>query len=183
MSEMHKTWIAPILTGSIATILGGFALLLFDTPATISIETPNAGVQGKTVSAFPTPPAGEWEPMQNEASYARNYSRAIKQAHELFQQVVTIYETPMASDRREGKEVAPGEYVEIFKVGSPTDVVIQIRIDKKDYWLLSRQRISLKNWPFLALVNPEEGNSEFLQFQHSLQNIVDSTRHFLRTAL
>lgn len=183
MSDLQKTWITPILTGSIAAILGGFALLLFDNPATIHTETANPGVQGKRASAFPTPPTGEWEPMQNEASYARNYSRAIKQTHELFQQVVTIYETPMASDRRKGKEVASGEYVEIFKVGEPTDVVIHIRIDKGRYWILSRQRVSLSNWPYLTAINPEAGSSDFQKFQYALQNIIDSTRHFLRINL
>ena len=183
MSNLQKAWIAPIVTGTIAAVLGSLALLLLNNPAKIDVGSEDSGARVKRVSAFPTPPASEWEPMQNEASYARNYSRTTKQDYERFAQVVTVYETPMASDRRTGKEVAPGEYIEIFKVGEPTDVVIHVRIDKGKYWLLSRQRIALRNWSHLVTTNPEAGSSDFLKFQSALQNIIDSTRHFLQMGL
>ena len=183
MHDLQKNWIAPIVTGSIAAVLGSVALLLFNNPAKIDVGIDNTGVSNTSASPFPAPPASEWEPMQNEASYARNYSRAAKRDYERFAQVVTVYETPTASDRRSGKEVASGEYIEIFKVGEPTDVVIHVRIDKGRYWLLSRQRVSLSNWPYLNAINPETNGADFMRFQYALESIIDSTRHFLRINL
>jgi hypothetical protein len=143
MSDLQKNWIAPILTGLIATVLGGLMLLPLVSPAKMDEAPTGVALKDNSNSVFPTLLAPQWEPLANEASYARNYSRLAKLPYERFPQVVTIYETPMATDRRNGREISPGEYVEIFKVGEPTDVVILVRLDKGRYWLLSRQRISL----------------------------------------
>jgi hypothetical protein len=87
----------------------------------------------------------------------------------------------MAADRRNGRQISSGEYLEIFKVGNLNDVVIQLRIDKGHYWLLSRQRVNITDYPYLATYNPEHDDATFKRFQIALQNIIDSTRHFLKT--
>lgn len=63
MSDLQKTWIAPILTGAIAGVLGSLALLLINNLAKIDIGIENTGVPNRSISAFPTPPTSEWEPM------------------------------------------------------------------------------------------------------------------------
>ena len=181
MHKLIETWFAPIITGLLATVLGGIALfwLTFDElkPAGASITPSVASTH------FPTPSLEQWESLKNEASYARNYVRKEKRSFELYPQVVTIYETPMTTDRREGKKIASGEYLQIFKVGNQSDVVIQIRVDKGNYWLLSRQRVDLSEDRWLISLNPEKDDKTFDQFHVNLQNMIDSTRHFLKLKL
>jgi hypothetical protein len=152
------------------------------TPLVVAAEASQNALPSTATSTelkFPMPPADEWEEIPNEASYTRNYSRKQKRPYELYRHVITIYETPMSTDRREGKSIAPGEYLQIFKVGNGGDVVIQLRVDRGRYWILSRQRIRLDNHASLIARNPEQSESSFYQFRFELQDIIETTRHFL----
>ena len=180
MPRRIQIWLASIVTGSVAAFLAGLGLFWLAANATAQ---KNSSEFIQSQSQFPSPSPDEWKATQNEVPYARNYARRIKRPFEKFEQTITVYETPMAADRRVGKEIAPGEYLEIFKVGEQTNVVVQVREDRGNYWLLSRQRIIIDNHLNLISQNPEYNEETFKQFQIALQDIIDSTRHFLRTQL
>jgi hypothetical protein len=182
MRKISETWITPVVTGFLATVFGGLALLWLGVEEGYQ-KTDLSSNFGRTGLTFPAPPLDEWEAVANDAPYARNYSRREKRPFELYRQIVTIYKTPMSADRRQGKQVAPGEYLQIFKVGSSADVVMQLRVDKGNYWLLSRQRVSLNDHTHLIADNPERDDASFHEFQVALQNIIDTTRHFLQKQL
>lgn len=118
--------------------------------------------------------------MTNESAYARNYERRQLREAERFNQVVTIFDLPMTADRRSGAEIAPGEFVEIFKVGTEVNsAVVQVRIDEGDHWLLSRQTFWLREG-YLREWDPQSSEQVFQVFQRALQNEIDETRMELR---
>ena len=120
--------------------------------------------------------------MTDESEYADNFERRELRSFERFNQVVTMFKVPMTSDRRVGVEVADGEYVEMFKIpGREDDVVVQIRIDKKGRWVLSRQSFLLdRNSPLIG-IDPETDSNSFMRFRLVLQDQIDNTRYLLRT--
>jgi hypothetical protein len=135
----------------------------------------------QTTSAHPQPSLSLRKSMENPSPYARNFERLQLQPQERYNQVVTIFDTQMAQDRRQGVQIAPNEYVEIFKVvGRDDDVVVQVRIDKGSYWVLSRQTILLNDYPPLISRNPETDEATRLLFQDALQDQIDATRYLLK---
>lgn len=88
----------------------------------------------------------------------------------------------MSGDRKVGEPISRDERLEFFKIPiSPRQVVMQLRLDRGRTWLLSRQTISLEDFPDLVEINPEDSQSAFQVFRSLLQNEIDRTRHMLRT--
>jgi hypothetical protein len=88
----------------------------------------------------------------------------------------------MSSDRKSGRSISGDEHLEIFRL--PTNepfIVVQVRLDRKTYWLLSRQTITLAAFPGLIGLDPARDQSAFQTFQQTLQNEIDRARHVLRT--
>ena len=137
---------------------------------------------GASISKVVPMSAGEWSKMNNETIYARNFERKIKLPREVYNQVVTIYDLPMTDDRRVGHIETKNEYIEIFKTVMPTNhVVIQIRVDREKYWILSRQTFRLSG--SLDKINPEESENSYRIFRIALQNEIDSTRYQLQNKI
>ena len=154
-------------------VLGGLAALLFFSGPTAA-QPAQRGPES-------LPSGQNWCAMVNEAAYARNFQRNRLSNLEAFPQVVTVFDLPMAADRRIGVEIATGEYVEIFKVMDVSSrVVVQVRLDQQDHWLMSRQSFLLRDDPRLRSTNPEASAWAFQMFQRELQNEIDETRWELR---
>ena len=146
-------------------------------------ETRNANTGAgakKPVNPAPfnqAPDPAIWLSMKNETSFARNFERRQLRDNERFQQVVTVFDSPMTAERRSGREIATGEYLEIFRVGDTNSAVVQIRVDRGSHWLLSRQTFWLRE---LADRDPGANDQVFSLFQHALEGDIDETRWDLR---
>ncbi len=183
MSRKRSPWFAfafasatiiAALVGFISN-LGGARYFLCSVGIGIGCSDPES-IHARTEESFPTPDRSAWTPLENNSSYARNYQRRELRSSERFNQVVTVFETPMTDDRRIGVEVSPGEYLEVFKI-SHDSVIVQIRRDHERYWLLSRQTFALSGR--LAAQNPDAGSDVFQVFRFEFQDEIDETRHLL----
>ena len=97
---------------------------------------------------------------------------------------MTVYDLPMSEDRRIGQEISPGVFLEIFKVGDRgDDVVVQLRLDRGAYWILSRQVFSLDGHPALVRINPAASADAFELFDREFQDEIDTTRSDLSSEL
>lgn len=113
-------------------------------------------------------------------SYAKNFI-GLNKGKTLFGQMVTLYTIPMSEDRKSGKKLSKNEYLEIFVVGK-NEVTIQIRVDKGEYWLLSRESFDITDTqlpkydykPFLA-----ENSSDFSLYENYFRDEIDNTRALL----
>lgn len=134
-------------------------------------------------SAIPVTPSSEisseWSPLRNAATYATNFEKKHRGSREAYNQIVTIYNLPMTADRRLGKEISKGEYVEVFKTGDARLVTVRIRLDRGSFWLMSRQTFHITE-PSLVAHDPELGDDERQSFIFALQDEIDETRYLLR---
>lgn len=119
----------------------------------------------------------------DESNYSRNYQAIGKKDGEMFEQMVTVFLNKMTDDKRSGEEIADSEYVEAFVV-HPYSVTVQIRVDKGDYWVLSRQTFKIKN------NYPDQTDIPYSDLQYilidapltidqTMQNQIDNTRYIL----
>ncbi len=113
----------------------------------------------------------KWNKAKDSQSYAKNFEAREKINKEEYPQMITVYLNPMTSDRMSGTKISNKEYLEIFVV-HPKTVTIQIRNDKGNYWVLSRQTFSANE--------PELEKNPSL-YQYYFQNEIDTTRHMLES--
>jgi hypothetical protein len=123
--------------------------------------------------------AGEWSLIDTEKVYARNFQRNTKSIKEPYSQIVTIFDIPMTIDRRVGHQESEDEYIEIFTTDPfPTNrVVVQVRLDKGGYWILSRQVFMLDK---ILKTNPIDDERTYNIVRSDLQNEIDATRYQVR---
>ena len=88
----------------------------------------------------------EWRFIEssNPSLYSKNYSAKNKRDGHMFEQTITVFMQNMTSDRKKGEKISNSEYIQAFVV-HPNSITVQIRIDKGDYWLLSRETFESKN--------------------------------------
>jgi len=123
-----------------------------------------------------------WQAMTNEEEYAENFqenqcdSTIFKHCR-----VVTIFKIPMSEDRKTGIKLSQNEYVDVFVV-HPGFVTVQVRIDKNNYWVMSRETYqnpdSLKSLSMYDAFPNQKKQKELLAV---FQNNVDKTRYLLRS--
>ena len=119
----------------------------------------------------------EWkfvEPFE-PSLYSRNYSAKNKKDGHMFEQMVTVFMQEMTADRKIGEKITNSEYIEAFVV-HPNSVTVQIRIDKGDYWVMSRETFESKN------NYPDQTNvsySDLLLNFEDMQNRIDNTEYIL----
>lgn len=119
----------------------------------------------------------KWEKSDDPETYAKNFEAREMLGREAFPQVITVYLNTMTADRMSGKKTSENEWLEMFVV-HPQTVTVQIRRNKGDYWVLSRQTFSVSE-PQLINANPESSEQNFALYQSSFQNEIDTTRHIL----
>ena len=101
----------------------------------------------------------------------------------MFEQMITVFMNQMTDDRKSGEKITNSEYIEAFVV-HPNSVTVQIRVDKGDYWVMSRQTFNIKtNYP-------DQTDISFSDLQYilvdapdtlnqTMQNQIDNTRYIL----
>ena len=133
---------------------------------------------GKIIELSPN----DWEKVDDPTNLARNYSeKTLSSAHQ-FNRMVTVYLSPMSDDQRIGQEYSATEYVEIF-IDVPGFVTVQIRIDKGQYWVLSRETFKPKKFPLVDLSSSKlllsESEKNLLLLTYQLE--IDETRLLLNS--
>ncbi len=119
----------------------------------------------------------QWKFVDNsaESNYSKNYSAINKKDGEMFEQMITVFLNKMTDDRKSGEKITNSEYIEAFVV-HPNSVTVQIRVDKGNYWVLSRQTFeSQNNYPNQSNVS----YSDLLLNFEDMQNKIDDTRYIL----
>ncbi|MDP2642511.1 MAG: hypothetical protein Q8P62_01565 [Candidatus Peregrinibacteria bacterium] len=107
--------------------------------------------------------------------YSKNYSAINKRDGHEFEQMITVFLQKMTDDRKIGEKITNSEYIEAFVV-HPNSVTVQIRIDKGDYWVMSRETFESKNnYPDQTDVS----YSDLLLNFEDMQNRIDNTKYIL----
>ncbi|HLD60716.1 MAG TPA: hypothetical protein VJA27_01105 [Patescibacteria group bacterium] len=119
----------------------------------------------------------KYKKVDDSETYARNFEAKEKIGKEAYPQVITVFLNTMSADRMSGKKISENEWLEMFVV-HPQTVTVQIRRNKGDYWILSRQTFSVSE-PQLINTNPESSEQNFTLYQNFFQNEIDTTRHVL----
>ena len=133
---------------------------------------------GKIIELSPN----DWEKVDDPTNLARNYSeKTLSPAHQ-FNRMVTVYLSPILDDQRIGQKYSATEYVEIF-IGVPGFVTVQTRIDKGQYWVLSRETFKPKKFPLVDLSSSKlllsESEKNLLLLTYQLE--IDETRLLLNS--
>ena len=142
------------------------------------IEELTLQAPGKIIELSPN----DWEKVDDPTNLARNYSeKTLSSAHQ-FNRMVTVYLSPMSDDQRIGQEYSATEYVEIF-IDVPGFVTVQTRIDKGQYWVLSRETFKPKKFPLVDLSSSKlllsESEKNLLLLTYQLE--IDETRLLLNS--
>lgn len=159
------------------SVLAAFLALTLSAPAAIKAEAPFVfNVPGKQIQLS----AVDWTAMKDEESYAKNFEARKKAENEVFSQVVTVFLVEMSPDRRIGTKLSDNEHVEFFTV-QPGSVTVQVRREKKGYWILSRQTFALTRGAPVsgAALKHNYSDSEITRLCHWFQNDIDRTRLLL----
>jgi len=93
----------------------------------------------------------KWKKSDDPETYAKNFEAREMLEREAFPQVFVVH---------------------------PQTATVQIRRNKGDYWVLSRQTFSVSE-PQLINANPESSEQNFALYQTFFQNEIDTTRHIL----
>jgi hypothetical protein len=119
-----------------------------------------------------------WRPIVDEAAYARNFE-AVSNTPPRQYQTLTVFLNQMTDERRQGRAIAPNEYLEVF-VSSPNEITVLLRRDHGPYWLLSREMFRGVGAPGVqtGTLGPLSETDQDL-VARSLQNEIDTTRHML----
>ena len=95
--------------------------------------------QGNTVSKLITKiNISEWSALKSESNSSINLRRNNLRKNEKYNQIITIFTLEMTNDQKVGAKLSDSIYLEIFKNLEGT-VTVQIRLNKGQYWILSRQ--------------------------------------------
>lgn len=89
----------------------------------------------------------------------------------------------MTDNKKTGEQISENEYIEAF-VTEPNTVTVQIRVDKGDYWVLSRQTFLTKDnltvnsdleYSSLSYIRINDDNL----LDQSIFNQIDNTRYII----
>jgi hypothetical protein len=164
-----------------ATVL---VVALRDKAASTAAAKPNAKkiaikTQKKTVYLS----SDEWKPMINPVKWAVNYQGSKRTPNQKYDTVLTFFLLPMTKDRKLGKNITENEYLEIWAADQsviPNAVTVQLRVDKGDYWVMTRDTFLIKR----TRVDKVETDPLIYKLVHfELQAVIDSRRFFIRNDL
>lgn len=139
----------------------------------------NKVIEIQTPDKLITLDSGKWEPMTNEFDWAQNYSEKLKKTGQVYETVLTIYLLPMSADRKNGKQISPNEYVEIFQVRQGT-VTVQLKVDKGKYWVLTRDTYKVTTPNSMQV---ERDPVVYKSIYNEIQTYIDSNRFFIQNEL
>ena len=178
-----------VFLGFLPVVAGMFlvAEAFLSPPATSSInDEPSATIEQVVEEPTGGPlrlPNGQWKAMTNEFPWAENFEQIAKGLRHEFPRVVTVFKLPMTDDRRVGIRISPNEYVEMF-VANPGAITMQVRVDKKSYWVMSRETFLAKSIYGVDTSTPSHSiyDEEFKWARQAFQPEIDTTRYLLQTS-
>ncbi len=133
-------------------------------------------VPGKIIELSPN----DWEKVDDPTNFARNYSEKMLSPGHQFNRMVTVFLNPMSDDRRIGSKISTMEYAEIF-IAHPGFVTVQIRADKGQYWVLSRETFKPKESSPVNLSKMFLSENEKQLLLLTYQQEIDETRFLLNS--
>jgi len=115
-----------------------------------------------------------WDFLETDYLYSKNYQSKNKYEGHMYKQIITVFLIPMTNDRKR-EEIAKNEYFESFVLRA-NSITVQIRIDKGDYWVMSRETYNtFENFP----VQKDFSYSNALINFRGIQDRIDRTRFIL----
>ncbi len=110
-----------------------------------------------------------------ESLYSKNYIAREKREGHKFEQVVTVFLQTMSSDDKTIEDIASLGFFEAFVV-HPDAITYQIRIDKGDYWVMSRETFEHEHtYPMQTNIS----YSELVGLVGDFRNKIDNTKFIL----
>ena len=134
----------------------------------------------KTVNKNITVSSEDWKYVSSsdDSKYSKNYSAIVKKDGEVYEQIVTVFLNKMTEDRKIGEKISDIEYIEIFAL-QPNTVTVQIRVNKGDYWVMSRQSFEMgKSYS----VKANTSYADLIANIEGMQNKIDNTRYLLNNS-
>ena len=84
-----------------------------------------------------------WKQMPNEEAFAQNFEAREKRSGEDFNQVLTVFKSPIRDDQKLGFGIDSNTWVEFMMIHPPS-VTLQIRRAHEGYWVMSRQTLAYR---------------------------------------
>ena len=146
---------------------------------TLTLQAP-----GKTIELS----SNDWVKVGDPNNFAKNYSEKESSSLHAYERMVTVFLNPMSGDRRIGKKLTSTEYVEMFIV-TPGLLTMRIRIDKGEYWVMSRDTYKPKEKMISNALDSTDfsvaslsiSESERAQLMSDYQAEIDETRFLLNS--
>jgi hypothetical protein len=115
-----------------------------------------------------------WEFLGQNYLYSKSYQSKNKLEEHKFPQIITVFLIKM-TDKRKSEEIVKNEYFDSW-VNHPNSIIVRIRIDKGDYWVLSRETYLMEeNYPSQT----DFSYSEVLVNFNGIEDMIDRTRFIL----
>jgi len=115
-----------------------------------------------------------WDFLETDHLYSKNYQSKNKLEGHKFKQIITVFLIKM-TDERKSEEIVKNEYFESW-VNRPNSITVRIRIDKGDYWVLSRETYQTEeNYP----IQTNFSYSKVLVNFNGIEDMIDRTRFIL----
>ena len=84
----------------------------------------------------------KWDFLPSDSNYSKNYQSTSTPEGHLFKPIITVFLIRMTDDRKR-ERIVKNEYFESF-VLHPNSITVQMRKDKGDYWVMSRETYKLE---------------------------------------
>jgi hypothetical protein len=121
-----------------------------DAAAATQEATPAVGGEYRvaTPSGFVRIPKADWKAVPSAHALGESFEQRRPSTHQGLPRLVTVFKTHMTEDVRIGRSISPTEYLEM-EVDASGRLIVQIRVDKGRYWLLSRETLLTPGGPFV----------------------------------
>lgn len=116
-----------------------------------------------------------WKAVKNPTDFAVNFMKRQKRDAEVFEQMVTIYMSPLEEQDILGSpRISENVWLELFTI-HPNSVTAQMQMNKGNYWVNSRQTFSTERFIELESLNPESSPEAYQQYLISLEEEIKNT--------
>ncbi len=150
------------------------SLLLLSSPVIGQSDEEDSDYVIKTKNKLLNISKSNWDFLETDHIYSKNYQSKDKLEGHKFKQIITVFLIKM-TDERKREEFVKNEYFESW-VNRPNSITFRIRIDKGDYWVLSRETYQTEeNYP----LQTNFSYSEVLVNFNGIEDMIDRTRFIL----
>lgn len=119
-----------------------------------------------------------WSAMDNPEPFADNFEAREKRMGEQFNQVVTVFKSPIREEQKSGLELSPNTWANVLDVHSPA-VTIDLRVAHAGHWVLSRQTFARRSGLPLGLGGAGSDKRDQARLLSAYSDEVERTRSVL----